>query len=159
MVQRFLGKIKKKNLIKFLFKKDQWLSDVLNKNVFKLTDISDIDEDYLLKSFNDLLREYLDDDLFIFVKVSTNLINQIIKIENLGFRLIDTNILFSGNSKINYKKNIKNNIYIKFSESSYKSCIGDIAYNNFVFSRFHLDPNIKKPKLIILKLGRKLFFW
>ena len=55
-----------------------------------------------------------------FVKVSTNLINQIIKIENLGFRLIDTNILFSGNSKINYKKNIKNNIYIKFSESSYK---------------------------------------
>ena len=68
MVQKILGKIKKRHLIKSLFKKDQWLSDVLNKNVFKLTDISDIDEDYLLKSFNDLLREYLDDDLFIFCK-------------------------------------------------------------------------------------------
>ena len=42
-----------------------------------------------------------------FVKVSTNLINQIIKIENLGFRLIDTNILFSEIQKINYKKKYK----------------------------------------------------
>ena len=49
-------------------------------------------------------KNILNDDLFIFVKVSTNLISQINKIENLGFRLIDTNILFTGNSELRHKE-------------------------------------------------------
>ena len=99
---------------KSLFKKDHWLSGALNKNVFKLTNFSNINEKSLLKSFNDIRKEYLNDDLFIFVKVRTNLVSQINKIENLGFRLIDTNILFTGKSKLRHKKHRKENIYIKF---------------------------------------------
>ena len=136
---------------KSLFKKDHWLSAALNKNTFKLSNFSDINEKSLLKSFNDIRKEYLNDDLFIFVKVRTNLVNHINKIENLGFRLIDTNILFTGNSELRHKEHRKDNIYIKFSENSHKSFVGDIAYNNFVFSRFHLDPKIKKSQADSLK--------
>ena len=151
MVQKILGKFRKTLVRKSLFKKDHWLSAALNKNTFKLSNFSDINEKSLLKSFNDIRKEYLNDDLFIFVKVRTNLVSQINKIENLGFRLIDTNILFTGNSELRHKEHRKDNIYIKFSENSHKSFVGDIAYNNFVFSRFHLDPKIKKSQADSLK--------
>jgi len=141
-----LEKFRKDLLIELFFKKDRWLSDVLNKNVFILFNFLDVDEDSLLLSFNELNNQYLNQDLFIFVKVKTGFIRCINKIENLGFRLIDTNILFKRNADLYYKKNLKNNICIKFADSSHKISVGKIAYNNFTYSRFHLDPLIKKSQ-------------
>ena len=141
-----MEKFRKDLLIESFFKKDIWLSGVLNKNVFILFNFLDVDEDSLLLSFNKLCNRYLNEDLFIFVKVKTDLIRSINKIENLGFRLIDTNIIFKRNADLNYKKNLKNNICIKFAEISHKISVGKIAYNSFIFSRFHLDPLIKKSQ-------------
>ncbi|MFL3005283.1 MAG: GNAT family N-acetyltransferase [Candidatus Neomarinimicrobiota bacterium] len=138
-------------MIELFFKKDDWLSEALNKNVFILFNFLDVNENSLLIAFNELCDQYSLEDLFIFVKVKTDFIRQINKIEDLGFKLIDTNILFKRNTDINYKKNLKNNIQIKFAEDSHKSRIGKIAFNNFKFSRFHLDPYIKKYQADNLK--------
>ena len=146
-----MGKSRKELLIESFFKKDHWLSDALKKNVFILFNFSDVNENSLLISFNELCDQYPQKDLFIFVKVKTDFTRQINKIEDLGFRLIDTNILFNRSADLNYKKNIKNTIHIKFAEKYHKSSIGKIAHNNFSFSRFHLDPYIKKSQADNLK--------
>lgn len=151
MVQEILGKLRKKTLIKSFFRKDDYLSEVLNKNVYILFNFLNKSEEILLESLNELCNQYLQEDLFIFVKVKTNLIRQINKIESLGFRLIDTNITFSKSSNLRYESVLDDDIIIKFSESSHKNFIGEIAYNNFKFSRFHLDPNIKKSQADNLK--------
>ena len=146
-----MEKSRKESLIELFFKKDVWLSNVLNKNVFILLTSSDIRENSLLKSFNDLFDQYSQQDLFIYVKVKTNSVRQISRIEDLGFRLIDTNILFTRNPDFNYKKDLKNNIHINFAQDYHKCSIGKIAFNNFSFSRFHLDPHIKNSQANNLK--------
>lgn len=146
-----MGKLRKKILIKSFFKKDDYLSEVLNKNVYILFNFLNKSEKILLESLNELCNQYLQEDLFVYVKVKTNLIHQINKIESLGFRLIDTNITFSRSSNLGYKEVVGDDIFIKFAKSSYKHSIGEIAFNNFKFSRFHLDPNIKKSQADNLK--------
>ena len=62
---KILGKFRKTLVRKIFIQKDHWLSAALNKNTFKLSNFSDINEKSLLKSFNDIRKEYLNDDLFI----------------------------------------------------------------------------------------------
>ena len=78
------------------------------------------------------------------MKLRTDCVKQINKIEDLGFRLIDTNILFNRDTNLNYKKQIKNNIFIKFAEEHHKNVVGKIAYKNFTFSRFSFRSTYKK---------------
>ena len=80
-------------LINLYFKKDFWLSDVLNNNVFSLSHFSGNHKNILLRSFNDFCNKYLSQNLFVFTKVKTDLIKNIHILEDLGFKLIDTNIL------------------------------------------------------------------
>ena len=151
MVQGILEKLGKEFLIKLFFKKDLWLSDALNRNVFILFNFLDVKKNSLIVAFNELCDQHSCEDLFIFVKLRTDCVKQINKIEDLGFRLIDTNILFKRNANLNYKKQIKNDIYIKFAEDYHKNIVGKIAYKNFIFSRFHLDPYIEKSQADNLK--------
>ena len=151
MVQGILENLGKEFLIKLFFKKDPWLSDALNSNVFILFNFLDVNKNSLLVAFNNLCDQHSCEDLFIFVKLRTDCVKQINKIEDLGFRLIDTNIIFNRNANLNYKKQIKNNIFIKFAKKYHKNVVGKIAYKNFTFSRFHLDPYIKKSQADNLK--------
>ena len=104
MVQGILENLGKGFLIKLFFKKDLWLSDALNSNVFILFNFLDVNKNSLLVAFDDLCDQHSCEDLFIFVKLRTDCVKQINKIEDLGFRLIDTNILFNRNANLNYKK-------------------------------------------------------
>ncbi len=151
MVQGILEKLGKEFLTKSFFKKDLWLSDVLSRNVFILFNFAVLNKNSLSVAFNELCNQHLCEDLFIFVKLRTGCVKQINIIEDLGFRLIDTNIIFTRDTNFNYKKQIKNNIFIKFAEKHHKNVVGKIAYKNFTFSRFHLDPFIKKSQADNLK--------
>ena len=131
---RNFGKAWKRVLDKIVFKKDFWLSDVLNRNVFILFNIADLNKNSLSVAFNELCNQHLCEDLFIFVKLRTDCVKQINIIEDLGFRLIDTNIILP-ETLSRYKKQIKNNIFIKFAEEHHKN-VGKIAYKNFTFQGF-----------------------
>ena len=103
MVQRFLEFFRKQKLTETVLKRDDWLSSTLDKNVYNLSNIV-LDEKYwLVKKIEKLCGEYLDQDLFIFTKIRTNLIEEFHFIEEIGFNLIDTNIFFqrSGEIQIN----------------------------------------------------------
>ncbi len=142
---------RKKYLEKLFFKKDVWLSDVLNNNVFSLSHFSNNHKNLLIRSFSDFCDKYLSQNLFVFTKVKTDLIKNIHILEDLDFKLIDTNILFKRDGQLNFEEQLKDNIEIRFAEKSHKIYLGEIAYNNFNFSRFHIDPLIKKKHADNLK--------
>tara|TARA_Y100001980_G_C14538476_1_gene315680 strand:- start:808 stop:1569 length:762 start_codon:yes stop_codon:yes gene_type:complete len=142
---------KKEYLKKSFFKKDLWLSEVLNRNVFSLSHFSDNHKNLMIKSFSELCDNYLSHNLFIFTKVKTDLIKNIHTLEDLGFKLIDTNILFKRDGQLNFEEELKDNIEIRFAEKSHKIYLGEIAYSNFNFSRFHVDPLIKRKHADNLK--------
>ena len=133
------------------FKKDLWLSDVLNNNVFSLSHFSDNQKNLLIKSFSDFCDKYILQNLFIFTKVKTDLIKNIHILEDLGFKLIDTNVLFKRDGQLKLETQLKGNLEIRFAEKSHKIHLGEIAYSNFIYSRFHIDPHIKKKHADNLK--------
>lgn len=81
---------------------------------------------------------------FIYNKTKTCEIEDIKKVEHLGFHLIDTNLIFCLK-----KKNFVEQLSLPPRYSMRWSCstdcdvVGNIARNNFKYSRFHLDPLIE----------------
>ncbi len=151
MVQRFLELFRQQKLTETVLKRDDWLSSTLGINVYNLSDIV-LDEKYcLVKKIEKLCEEFLDQDLFIFTKIRTDLIEQIHLIEEIGFNLIDTNIFFQKSGEVKLKNHSQDKIDIKFADLSHKNSVGLLAYENFLFSRFHLDPFIKNSCANALK--------
>ncbi len=131
--------------------RDNWLSNILKNNVYNLSNFANFDKNHLTILINELCEKYAKENVFIFTKIKTDLIEYSHLIEDLGFRLIDTNILFQRNSNFSNENKLEENIEIKFAEISHKSFVGQIAYDNFIFSRFHLDPFIKNIQANNLK--------
>ena len=97
-------------------------------------------DEYQIKEFNNNLNQ----DSFLTLKVSTKNINDILLLQKLGFNLIDTLIQYSINPKYfstnYYKKFHKSEFLIESADSNVKEDIANLAYKEFKFSRFHLDP-------------------
>ena len=128
------------------FVRDQWLSEIMDIAVYSL-----IVNDNLIKGVSDLksiehfqLPQIQSGSIFIYTKVpplSTNLIKFIAKI---GFDLVDTNIVFE--KPMSLHKEVPNNkCSLRFALPEDESYVVELARNNFVYSRFHLDNDILSP--------------
>ena len=81
----------------------------------------------------------------VYIKISTSLVDEIQRIENLGFNLIDTNILLCRKNKADFfNQSIPQHYSIRLSQPADCDHVGYIARNNFRFSRFHQDRRINK---------------
>ena len=82
-------------------------------------------------------------DSFFYAKSKTEDIESLIRLQSLGFQLIDTNLLFEWIplNKMNPLE-IGFEYETRFAKSSDRSEVERIASNNFFYSRFHLDPKI-----------------
>ena len=125
---------------------DQWLFEIMDTAVYCL-----IVDDNFIKEVSDLkstdhlqLPQIQSGPIFIYTKVpplSTNLIKFITKI---GFNLVDTNIVFDKPMLV--RKEIPNNkCSLRFALPEDESYVVELARNNFVYSRFHLDNDILLP--------------
>ena len=121
------------------FIKDNWATSILGINSYISKKNEGFDE-YQIKEFNNNLNQ----DAFLTLKVSTKNINDILLLQKLGFNLIDTLIQYSINPKYfstnYYKKFHKSEFLIESADSNVKEDIANLAYKEFKFSRFHLDP-------------------
>ena len=121
------------------FIKDNWATNILGINSYISKKNEGFDE-YQIKDFNN----NLDQDAFLTLKVSTKNINDILLLQKLGFKVVDTLIQYSINPKYfnaNYHKKIdKSEFLIEPAVSNEKEDIANLAYKEFKFSRFHLDP-------------------
>ena len=102
---------------------------------------------YFLKN----LSEQISNDDFpaspslVFTKVATSEIEKIQLLESLGFNLIDTNILLcKENTGGLVNQSIPLDYSIRLSKPVDCDHVGNIARDNFRFSRFHQDQRISK---------------
>ena len=123
------------------FRKDDWLSQQISKPVFYLNTI-DLNENTFFKNWEEFNRKYGDENYFVFSKISTDAVTVWQCLEKADFKLIDTNIKFKLYGNISYKMKQQKDIKIVFAEKKHQKAAGKIARNNFIYSRFHLDPLI-----------------
>lgn len=111
--------------------KDIWLSDIFNYDVFKL-DITDNENGPIKLPTT---------KSFVWAKIPVNRIDLVDLLSSLNFRVVDVNVTFEINKKkLDQNKSIDNDI-CEFTQGD-ENKILDIAESGFVYSRFHLDPNI-----------------
>ena len=127
--------------MKDIFRKDEWLSAQIAKSVYQLkTNV--LLENEFSQDWKEFRRDHIKENYFIFSKISTNSVNMWQCLEKANFKLIDTNVKFELNdNKLSERKQLKD-IEICFAEKKHQQAIGKIARDNFIYSRFHLDPLI-----------------
>ncbi len=124
-----------------MFLKDEWLSEQIAKSVYQLkTNV--LLENEFSQDWKEFRRDHIKENYFVFSKISTNSVNMWQCLEKADFKLIDTNIKFELYGNISSKKKQQKDIEICFAEKKHQKTTGKIARDNFIYSRFHLDPLI-----------------
>ncbi|MBF0406594.1 MAG: GNAT family N-acetyltransferase [Candidatus Riflebacteria bacterium] len=125
------------------FQYDSWLSQYFESAVYRLN-CGNID-DSVISEFYEITRN----SAFIYAKVASDEVIKTAKLEELGFRLVETNIQLekilidsqtSGCSLLNASES--DNCRVRFAEESDKEDVCLIAAESFIQSRFFKDPNI-----------------
>ena len=124
-----------------MFRKDEWLSEQIAKSVYQLK-VNDLLEDNFTQDWKVFKKCHIKEDYFVFSKISTNSVNIWQCLEKANFKLIDTNVKFELNNNKLSEKQQHNDIEICFAEKKHQHAVGKIARDNFLYSRFHLDPLI-----------------
>ncbi len=113
-----------------ILQQDIWLSKLLRRPAYHVSD-----------NIQDLSRDLLPfDQAFVDAKVEVSLLHQLHHLENLGFRLIDTNLqLFLKHMNLLQKEALKP---CRWATARDEAEVTEIAAQSFKVSRFHLDPQI-----------------
>jgi GNAT superfamily N-acetyltransferase len=132
----------KSNIAESSLSVDKFLSNVLGVTSFSLA-----------SPFNSNFKAELPNHpCFVCAKLATTDLESIKAVETLGFNLIDTNVRFQKCLGESYKKlPLSSGYSIRLTESEDQDFIGSVAQNNFVYSRFHLDPLIDNHKADLIK--------
>ena len=125
------------------FLEDQWASGILGVKSYISKRKIDFDPQ-IIQEF----KRSLDHEAFVTLKVDTYSIKDVFLLQKFGFNIVDTSIKYSVNPK-NFNDNSKyklqdSNYFIKNGKDHEKDDIAKIAYDEFKFSRFHLDPFFSK---------------
>ena len=122
--------------------KDPWLSGFLHREAYTLNIdaqwIENISKDESVdrKHFFDLLSQ----KVFIQTKIDTLELKTIALLESWGFHLIDTSVVFE--KAIIKGEHTGISSEIRAAEDVDIQAVEELGRNSFVYSRFHLDPNI-----------------
>jgi ribosomal protein S18 acetylase RimI-like enzyme len=134
-----------------MIKKDEWITNEINKNAYTLSP-NGIDEKSFKKEWERFETSNKNSKYFVCSKIDTKDIKKISQVQNVNFKLIDTNLTFEFKKKdpaittsLDYEDSIR------FAEEKHESMICDMAFNNFKYSRFHLDPEINNSTANNLK--------
>ena len=125
-----------------IINKDPWLSGFLERESYTLNidapwigNVSKEESDEREKLF-DLMSQ----SVFIQTKIDTLELKAIALLESWGFRLIDTNIVFE--KMVLKGEHTGVSTEIRVAEDRDVKAVGELGRNSFVYSRFHLDPEI-----------------
>jgi GNAT superfamily N-acetyltransferase len=122
---------------------DQWLSDVLQREVYRLDVSFELAEfpESTYRAFSSTIRSK---NVFIYAKVKVHDHGAIKLLEELGFNLIDTNIVFE--KPIDSLSRLAGPSEIRFASLEDRQTVRSLASYSFSCSRFHLDPLIPDDK-------------
>jgi len=124
-----------------MFLKDEWLSEQIAKSVYQLKTNDSLENEFS-EDWKEFRRDHIKENYFVFSKISTNSIIMWQCLEKADFKLIDTNVKFELHGNISFESKQQKDIEICFAEKKHQQSTGKIARDNFIYSRFHLDPLI-----------------
>lgn len=137
-------------------KYDNWLSDQIGYDAYSVNINSELIELTGDSSTPEHLwfHEIKTKKCFAFTKIDPFHISQIQFVEKHGFNLIDTNLLFKKENLTNTTTALKYNDYtLCYADPTDAVSTALVAENNFVFSRFHLDPFFNNTLANKIKAG------
>jgi len=121
--------------------KDEWLSEIMGKNAYKVI----VDENREISQDNDsygLIKDVVGNNVFIYSKISTKCLPYANELMSHGFKLIDTELIFSKLLCFSERATFSGKCTVRFSEKGDRKRVAEIARRNFIFSRFHMDQAI-----------------
>ena len=124
-----------------MIKKDEWLSEQILKNSYYFS-INDLSIKTIENEWDKFKRDHKQENLFVYSKIRTNVVSVWHCLEKEGFKLIDTNVKFELQGILSNNGEQRKDIQICFAKNKHQKAIGKIARDNFIYSRFHLDPLI-----------------
>lgn len=137
---------------------DSWLAGILQCDVYRLT-VDDVPTQQLNnRSFQigDLVEQKPGSSIFIYTKIATEALSVVKWVEQMGFNLIDTNIVFdkpiSAASTLGEQTEtfrLPPSAFIppgtvRFATPADETQTVAVARENFIYSRFHLDSAIPR---------------
>ena len=117
---------------------DQWLSEVIGINSYKLI----VDDKIVNKceDFQNTFKKIKKDKIFVYAKISTDFLHGAHFLEESCFKLIDTAVQLQKNKSEIKSSYDPNDYLVRFTSSLDREQVVLLATNNFIFSRFHIDP-------------------
>lgn len=121
-----------------VLKQDHWLSAVLNKEVFHahVEGKGPLDESEV--------RHELRGKEFVDIKIPCHDILNLHTLFDSGFKVVDTNLTFSCEGSDDDSTDNIGHVVCRDAKNEDEDSIRKIAAENFIYSRFHLDPEIDK---------------
>jgi ribosomal protein S18 acetylase RimI-like enzyme len=113
--------------------KDHWLSDIFGYDVYRLV----VDDAFIESNGAKLTEEIPGKPVFIYAKVPVRSLHYVGFLEGLGFRLVDTNIVFE--KQVSKVGDVTGNCVVRFAQEGDQEQVTELAGSNFECSRFHLD--------------------
>lgn len=95
--------------------------------------------EHMAPEFQSILKE--NNSLFAYAKANTADISLCGQLENLGFRIVDTNVQLKV-KKYHSQATKANASLVRESMASDQAEVGKIAKESFIYSRFHLDSKV-----------------
>ena len=116
--------------------KDTWLSEKLGRPVYNLKLENHGETDWKTELLDKMNQP---GQTFAFCKVKSDDLERIWLLEEIGFRLADTQVTFQKKIEPPFSEI---NQDVKPATAIHQKGVERIAEKNFIFSRFHLDPKI-----------------
>ena len=118
---------------------DTWLSDILGCHVFKLSiaPSENLSESDISTRINELQCSA---PIFIYAKIPTDKLNTVHLLESIGFRLVDTLVVFE--RELTSGQELSGCSDIRLAIDQDEEGVKDLAGRSISVSRFHLDPTI-----------------
>ncbi len=115
-----------------IFQADEWLTSIFAKNVYRLNADALKIPMQLQEAINNL-----QDPAFVYAKVPTYNVKLVGWLEEVGFRLVDTNVIFE--KPVTDAGPQSGQDQVRHARPQDESEIVDLAGRGFQYSRFHLD--------------------
>ena len=114
------------------FEFDMWLVEILERNIWNIK---------LKDDFREVTIPINLPGLF-YSKVDVGDLDKISFLENLGFNLVETNVQFEREANPSLCFGIHKEDEMRFVKELDSQAVKSIAWDSFLYSRFHLDPMI-----------------
>lgn len=127
------------NCIQQCVVRDEWLSRIFGKDVYRVSVNSNVVKEHA-SAIREHVKSLWNQPVFAYAKVPVSDTRSSLFLEDLGFRLVDTNVAFE--RKLEKLSSSDSAIPLRFAEPGDEGQVCELARKNFSFSRFHLDPEI-----------------